>query len=250
MPNLFDVELVFSQIPELLAYLPITLGIAFASMLLSLLIGLATALIKIKQIPVLRSLAAFYVSFMRGTPIIVQLYLAFYAVPMAMQYINYYYGTDYNTNHIPPMIFVLITFALNEGAYNSESIRAAIQSVDKGGIEAGYSMGMTTTQVLRRIILPEALVVALPTLGNSLIGLIKGTSLAFVCSVVEMTAAGKLMASRNFRFFEVYVSLAIIYWLVTIVLERLIARWEKRLKVNERRVVADDPNPRLTQNIR
>ncbi|KJB89379.1 amino acid ABC transporter permease, partial [Paenibacillus sp. E194] len=134
--------------------------------------------------------------------------------------------------------------------YNSESIRAAIQSVDKGGIEAGYSMGMTTTQVLRRIILPEALVVALPTLGNSLIGLIKGTSLAFVCSVVEMTAAGKLMASRNFRFFEVYVSLAIIYWLVTIVLERLIARWEKRLKVNERRVAADDPNPRLTQNIR
>ncbi|KJB88862.1 hypothetical protein AZ66_05235, partial [Paenibacillus sp. E194] len=109
MPNLFDVELVFSQIPELLAYLPITLGIAFASMLLSLLIGLATALIKIKQIPVLCSLAAFYVSFMRGTPIIVQLYLAFYAVPMAMQYINYYYGTDYNTNHIPPMIFVLIT---------------------------------------------------------------------------------------------------------------------------------------------
>ncbi|MBN3524241.1 amino acid ABC transporter permease [Paenibacillus apiarius] len=250
MPKLFDLELVFSQIPQILTYLPVTLGIAFASMILSLLIGLATALIKIKQIPVLRTISAFYVSFMRGTPIIVQLYLTFYAVPMVMQYINYYYGTNYNTNNVPPILFVLLTFALNEGAYNSESIRAAIQSVDKGGIEAGYSMGMTTMQVLRRIILPEAIIVALPTLGNSLIGLIKGTSLAFVCSVVEMTAAGKLLASRNFRFFEMYVSLSIIYWIVTILLERLIGYWEKRLKVNERSLPADDSNQRLAQEIR
>ncbi|OPA75273.1 amino acid ABC transporter permease [Paenibacillus selenitireducens] len=250
MPKLFDFELVFSQIPEILRYLPITLEIAFISMILSLLIGLATALIKIKQIPVLRRISAFYVSFMRGTPIIVQLYLTFYAVPMVLQYINYYYGTNYNTNSIPPILFVLLTFALNEGAYNSESIRAAIQSVDRGGIEAGHAMGMTTFQTLRRIILPEALIVALPTLGNSLIGLIKGTSLAFVCSVVEMTAAGKLLASRNFRFFEMYVSLAIIYWVVTIVLERLMAHWEKRLKVNERRLPVDDPNQRLAQEIR
>ncbi|MCY9514028.1 amino acid ABC transporter permease [Paenibacillus apiarius] len=250
MPKLFDLELVFSQIPQILKYLPVTLGIAFASMILSLLIGLATALIKIKQIPVLRTISAFYVSFMRGTPIIVQLYLTFYAVPMVMQYINYYYGTNYNTNSVPPILFVLLTFALNEGAYNSESIRAAIQSVDKGGIEAGYSMGMTTMQVLRRIILPEAIIVALPTLGNSLIGLIKGTSLAFVCSVVEMTAAGKLLASRNFRFFEMYVSLSIIYWIVTILLERLIGYWEKRLKVNERSLPADDSNQRLAQEIR
>ncbi|MFW5433549.1 amino acid ABC transporter permease [Paenibacillus apiarius] len=250
MPKLFDLELVFSQIPQILTYLPVTLGIAFASMILSLLIGLATALIKIKQIPVLRTISAFYVSFMRGTPIIVQLYLTFYAVPMVMQYINYYYGTNYNTNSVPPILFVLLTFALNEGAYNSESIRAAIQSVDKGGIEAGYSMGMTTMQVLRRIILPEAIIVALPTLGNSLIGLIKGTSLAFVCSVVEMTAAGKLLASRNFRFFEMYVSLSIIYWIVTILLERLIGYWEKRLKVNERSLPADDSNQKLAQEIR
>lgn len=250
MPKLFDIELVFSQIPEILKYLPTTLQIAGLSMLFSLMIGLATALVKIKKIPVLKQISGFYVSFMRGTPIIVQLYLTFYGIPMAMQYINYYNGTNYNTNDIPPMLFVLLAFALNEGAYNSESIRAAIQSVDRGQIEAANSMGMTALQSLRRIILPEALIVALPTLGNSLIGLIKGTSLAFVCSVVEMTAAGKLLASRNFRFFEMYISLAIIYWLITVVIERLVAYLEKRLKANERGVPDDDTNKRIAQEIR
>ena len=89
-----------------------------------------------------------------------------------------------------PWYLFLIAFAINESAYNSENIRAAIQSVDKGQIEAAKSLGMTPFQTLRRVIIPEALIVALPTLGNSFISLIKGTSLAFVASVVEMTAQG------------------------------------------------------------
>jgi polar amino acid transport system permease protein len=103
-------------------------------------------------------------------------------------------------------------------------------------MEAAFSIGMSTPQALRRIILPAALVVALPSLGNSLIGLIKGTSLVFVTAVVEMTAAGKLLASRNFRYFEMYITLAIIYFLVTSVASWLLRRAERHLRCNERQV--------------
>lgn len=234
MPNIFDIKLVFTQIPELLKYLPVTLEIAVISILFGLLLALLIALIKIKKIRVLSQLVAIYVSFVRGTPLLVQLYLSFYGIPTILRYINYAYGTDYNVNNIPAMVFVLIAFAINESAYNSENIRAAIQSVDKGQIEAAQSLGMTSFQTLRRVIVPEALIVALPTLGNSFINLIKATSLAFVASVVEMTAQGKILAGANYRYFEMYVSLAIIYWLVTIVIEKLLAVLEKKVRRADR----------------
>jgi polar amino acid transport system permease protein len=116
---------------------------------------------------------------------------------------------------------------------------------------------MTTWQTLRRIVVPEALVIALPSLGNAFIGMIKGTSLVFVCAVIEMTAAGRLMAARSFRYFEMYVSLAIIYWVVTMVVSRLLILWERKLKCNERGVAAvtgqggglSDSTARLTEKV-
>lgn len=116
---------------------------------------------------------------------------------------------------------------------DAEVIRASLESVPKGQIEAANALGMTYFQALRRVILPEAIVVALPSLGNSFIGLIKGTSLAFVCAVVEMTAAGKIIAGRTYRYFEVYVSLAIIYWIITIIVEQGIKLIEKKIRIPE-----------------
>ncbi|MDR1074465.1 MAG: amino acid ABC transporter permease [Treponema sp.] len=130
-------------------------------------------------------------------------------------------------------MFALLALSLNEAAYSSESIRAAIESVDKRQMEAALSISMTAPQALRRIILPEALVVALPSLENSLIGLIKGTSLVFVTAVVEMTAAGRLLASRNFRYFEMYKPRHHLF-LITSVVSHLLRWAEKRLRRNER----------------
>jgi len=233
MPNIFDIKLVFTQIPSLLLYLPVTLEITILSMIIGLLLGFILAIIKVKGITFLTQLTAIFVSFTRGTPLLVQLYLTYYGIPIFLRYYNYYNDTTYNLNSIPPLLFVLVTFSLNEAAYNSESIRAAIQSIEKGQIEAAYSLGMTFFQVLYRIIIPEAFVVALPTLGNALISLLKGTSLAFVCSVVEITAQGKILAGSNYRYFEVYVSLAIIYWVMTIVIERSIKVIERKLTIPE-----------------
>lgn len=229
MPKLIDFKMIFTNIPQLLQYLPITLGIVFLSMIVGLLFGLVIALVRMKRVPILSPLLTFFVSFIRGTPLLVQLYLSYYGVPIALRYVNYYNHTNFNINGIPAFLFVFIAFAINESAYNSENIRGALQSVDHGEIEAAESLGMTSFQVLRRITIPEALIVALPTLGNQFIGLIKGTSLAFVAGVVEMTAAGQIIAGRNFRYFEIYLSLAIIYWVLTIVTELLIRLIEKRV---------------------
>ena len=233
MAKLFDVKLVFTQIPELLKYLPTTLYLTAIALVIGLVAGLLIALIRMKKIPVLNQLAVAFISVMRGTPIIVQLYITYFGIPIALKYINYYYGTHYDINAVPGIVFAMIALGLNQSAFDSETIRAAIQSVDRGQIEAAKSIGMNGFQVLWRVILPQAGSVALLPLGNSLIALIKGTSLAFTCSVVEMTAAGKILAGRNYRYFEAYCTLAIIYWVLTFILERVLALIEKKISIPE-----------------
>ncbi|MBY9081436.1 amino acid ABC transporter permease [Paenibacillus sp. HN-1] len=232
MPNIFDIELVFKLIPKLLKYLPVTIELTLFSMLAGLLLGLLLALIKIKKIPVLYQISVVFISFIRGTPILVQLYLSYAGIPLLLKYYNYYHETTYNVNSIPSLFYVLLALSLNEAAYNSELIRAALLSVDKGQTEAAQSLGMTYGQVLRRIIIPEAFIVALPTLGNALIGLMKGTSLAFVASVVEITAQSRILAGNNLRFFESYCALALIYWAMTILIEQVVAFMERRLNID------------------
>ncbi len=237
MPKLFDAELVFTQIPQLLAYLPVTLELTVAAMIIGWVLGLIIALVKQNKIPVLYQIAAVFVSVMRGTPIIVQLYLSYFGIPLALKYFNYYHGSSYNINSIPSIVFAIVALGLNQSAFDSETIRSAINSVDKGQIEAAKSINMTNMQILRRILFPEALAVALPSLGNSLIALLKGTSLAFSCSVVEMTAEGKILAGTSYRYFESYCSLAIIYWGLTLVIERIFRVLEKRFTVPDSPVV-------------
>ncbi len=237
MNDILDFRLVFTNIPHLLKYLPITLEIALISYVANLIIGLLVAIVKIKKTRVLYPIVSFYVSFTRGTPLLVQLYITYFGIPMILNLINYKFGTNFSTSFIPKIFFALAALSLNSAAFSSEFIRAAIESVDKGQLEACHSIGMTNFQTLRRIVIPEALVVAVPSLGNSLINMIKGTSLAFTCAVVEITAAGKIIASRNYRIFESYLSIAIIYWIITLIISRIFIIIEKKLKCNEQGVV-------------
>lgn len=231
MAKLFDGALVFTEIPDLLKYLPTTLYLTLIALVIGLALGLLIAIIRINKIPVLSQLAVAFVSIMRGTPIIVQLYITYFGIPIALKYINYNHGTDYDINGIPGIVFAMVALGLNQSAFDSETIRSAILSVDKGQLEAAKSMGMSALQVLKRVIIPQATTVALLPLGNSLIALIKGTSLAFTCSVVEITAAGKILAGKNYRYFEVYCSLAIIYWVITFILERILKAIENKISI-------------------
>jgi polar amino acid transport system permease protein len=231
MPNLFDGRLVFQQIPQLLVYFPVTLQLTLAAGIIGLLLGVIVAIIRVRKIPVLEQIAIVYVSVLRGTPIIVQLYISYFGIPIFLKYVNYWWHTNFDINSVPPVIFAILALAFNQSAFMSEIIRAAVIAVDQGQIEAAESLGMTSVQVLRRVLLPQAGIVALPGLMNSLIGLIKETSLAFVCAVVEMTAAGQIMAGRSYRYFEMYCSLALIYWVITLVLEWLARKLERNLTI-------------------
>lgn len=233
MAKLFDFKQVFTNIPELIKFLPITLELAILAMIIGLILGLILAIIKIKKIPVLDKLAAIFVSVIRGTPVLVQLYIVYFGVPMFFKSLNQKYGTNFAVADIPGFVYAMLALGLNSSAFSSEMIRSALLSVGKGQLEAASALGMTYGQALRRIIIPEALTVALPTIGNSLISAIKGTSLAFTCAVVEITAQGKIIGGRNYRYFEVYCSLAIIYWIVTIVIEQILKVTEKKLAIPE-----------------
>lgn len=231
MAKLFDFQAVWKQIPEIIQYLPVTLELAIVSMIVAVVLGLLLAVVKMKKIPVLSQVINLYISIIRGTPIIVQLYIAYFGIPMITKYIYMQQGLEYQASDTSGMVYAIIALSINESAYIAEIFRGALASVGVGQIEAANALGMTYFQALRRIILPETMTVALPGLGNSFIGLIKGTSLAFTCAIVEMTAQGKIIGGRSYRYFEVYVSLALIYWVITLIVEQLIKVIEKKLQI-------------------
>jgi His/Glu/Gln/Arg/opine family amino acid ABC transporter permease subunit len=227
---LLDYDFMLAVLPELLRALPVTLKITGVSLVLALLVGLVTALVRIYAVPVLRQLAVVYVSFIRGTPLLVQIYLAYYGLPKVLDHLQTSRGWTLDVSGIPPIAFIYFAFTLNVGAYSSETIRAAIQAVDRGQMEAALSIGMTTWQGMRRIVLPQALSVALPSFGNTAISLIKDTSLAFLISVVELMGQAKILGARGLQFFEVYIVAALVYWAICLVVERLVAALEKRVR--------------------
>jgi len=173
--------------------------------------------------------AAFYVSFFRGTPLLVQIYVIFFGLPELFDYINSRTGWHLPANDIPPLLFALFAFTINTSAYLAETIRSALQSVDSGQMEAAHAVGLTTWQGLKRIVIPQALVVALPTLGNIFLGLIKGTSLAYAVRVLEVLAKAKIIAGDGYQYLETYIDAAIIYWIVSFIFEKIFIILEYRL---------------------
>jgi His/Glu/Gln/Arg/opine family amino acid ABC transporter permease subunit len=230
MPPLLDVPFMVSVMPALLRALPVTLNITVVSLALALAVALATALVRIYRVPVLRQLAAVYVSFTRGTPLLVQIYLAYYGLPKLLEYVEVHHGVSVDVSGIPAITFIYFAFTFNVGAYASETIRASIQAIDKGQMDAALSVGMSRWQGLRRIVIPQAFTIALPSLGNSAISLIKDTSLAFLVSVVEMMGEAKIQGARGLQFFEVYIVVALIYWAVCILVERGLLVMERRVR--------------------
>lgn len=200
-------------LPGLVTTIPLTL-ISFA---LGLLIALVTAIVQVANIRGLKQLAAVYVWIIRGTPLLVQLYIIFYGLP----------GLGIMLDAFPAAI---IAFSVNVGAYTSETIRAAILSVPKGQMEAGYCVGLTYVQIMRRIVLPQAMKVAFPSLFNSFIGLTKDTSLAANITVLEMFMATQRIAARTYEPFALYCEVGFIYLMMCTILTQVQRYGEKKLK--------------------
>lgn len=194
--------------------LTVTLPLTIISFALALVIALITALVQTAKIPVLRQLARFYVWVIRGTPVLVQLFVVFYGLPSLGVLID-------------PFPAAVACFAINEGAYCAETIRAALESVPAGQMEAGYCVGMTYLQTMRRIVLPQALRTAFPPLFNSLISLLKDTSLAANITVTEMFMATQRIVARTYESLPLYLEVAFIYLMFSTILTQVSAGAKK-----------------------
>ncbi len=200
----------------LLPGLTMTVPLTVLSFSFALIIAVIVAMIQFAKIRALKEIARFYIWIIRGTPVLVQLYLVFYGLP----------GLGITLDPFPSAVIV---FSINEGAYAAETVRAALESIPKGQIEAGYCAGMTYFQIMRRIVLPQAFRTAFPPLSNSLIAMVKETSLAANITVVEMFMAAQRIVARTYEPLALYCEVALIYLLFSTVLTKLQASGEKRL---------------------
>lgn len=232
--KIFAPEMILKMLPVILEKLPITILMTIVAAVIGITLGFLIAVIKINEVPVLTQIFNVFVSFMRGTPQLVQLFLAFYGFPLVVQWFNQRFNWSIDVNGIPALLYVFVAFGLNEAAYNSETFRAAILSVDPKEIEAAKSIGLTDRQTMRRITLPSALIVAIPNLGNSLISLLKGTSLAFTVTVIDIMGQARILAGANLRFFEAYIAVALFYWVFCILIEQGVRYLERKLNVADR----------------
>ena len=208
--------LVDSFWPLLLAGLTGTIPLALASFAIGLVIALGVALMRISSSRVLSNIARAYVSVIRGTPLLVQLFVIFYGLPSVGVVID-------------PWPAAIIAFSLNVGGYAAEIIRAAILSVPKGQWEAGHTVGLSHTKTLTRIVLPQAARVSVPPLSNTFISLVKDTSLASLILVTELFRRAQQIAAFTYEFMAVYLEAALIYWLFCLVLSAGQGMIERRL---------------------
>lgn len=197
---------------------PLTLGMTIISFILALIIAVLIAVVDYYKIPVLNQILELYVSFFRGTPLIPQLFLLYFGIPTFIPALR----------NVPAIYICIVGLTLNAAAYMKEVVRGSILSVPKGQREAAYAHGMSSMQTMFKIILPQAAMVAIPSLFNNLVDILKGTSVAFTIGVMEMTAVANLRAAVTFNYFEAYIILMIVYWLIVFFMERAQKIIEKR----------------------
>jgi len=219
-----DIPFIWTALKEIIKALPLTLMLTVIPIIVGFFIGLVVALIRVYEVKGLSAVANGYVSFLRGTPIIMHIMLIYFGLPMLLQAA----APKLAISSIPVSVFVLTALSLSAGAYLSEVIRSGIISIPKGQAEAAYSVGMSTFQMMVRIILPQALSQSIPNFTNIFIGFLHTTSIAFIVSEKELTGAAKIVASNNLKFLEAYIAAGIIYWVVTILVESISLLLEKK----------------------
>ncbi len=210
-------ELLVSSFPKILEFgLKVTIPLATIAFILSTILAVFVAMAEFAKVPVVKQICRFYIWVIRGTPLLVQLMVAFYGLPLI--------GIRAN-----PFVMAVIVFTINEGAYSSETIRAAMEAVPAGQLEAGYCVGMNYMQIMWHIILPQAFRTAFPSLFNALISMVKDTSLASSITVVEMFTRTKQIAGQSYNYFPLYIEVALIYLIFCTVLTFAQKKGEKVL---------------------
>ena len=218
----FDFDLVTRSFPLLLLGAGVTIQITALSVGFGLVIGVFMGMARLSKMWVIRSFAAVYVDFIRGTPLLVQIFLIYFALPIIIG------------QRIDPFVAAITACSVNSGAYVAEVFRGGIQSIDKGQMEAGRSLGMTWWQTMRFIVLPQAFKRVIPPLGNEFIAMLKDSSLVSVIGFEELTRRGQLIIARTYGSFEIWLTVAFIYLVMTLSISRLVAYLERRYKIDDK----------------
>ena len=212
----FDFSLIFDHLPLLLVGALVTIEITAVSVALGVLIGLFVGIAELSRYRWLRYPAKVYVDFIRGTPLLVQIFIIYFALPIILGM------------RIEPFVAAVAACSINSGAYVAEIFRAGIQSIDKGQMEAGRSLGMSWTQTMRYIVIPQAFRRIIPQLGNEFIAMLKDSSLVSVIGFEELTRKGQLVIASTYGSLEIWSAVAIISLVMTLSITRFVAYLEKR----------------------
>ena len=218
----FNFALVVNSFPLLLEGSLVTIKITALSVGFGLLIGLVASIARMSKLWLVKMLASLYVDFIRGTPLLVQIFIIYFALPMIT-------GV-----RVDPLVAAITACSINSGAYVAEIFRAGIESIDKGQMEAGRSLGMTWGQTMYYIIVPQAFKRVIPPLGNEFIAMLKDSSLVSVIGFEELTRRGQLIIARTYGSLEIWLSVAVIYLAMTFVISRFVAYLERRYKIDDK----------------
>ncbi|MGO1314587.1 amino acid ABC transporter permease [Staphylococcus equorum] len=209
---------------QVLQQLPLTLLMIIVSLFFAIIPGFILAMIRIKKTKILAPIVRVYLSFIRSTPLLLQLFLVYFALPQLLLLIHI------DINHFSRLFFVILAFTLHTGAYLSEIIRAGYQSVEYSQIEAGLTIGLSYPRILKDIIIPQALRNSIPNLTTQIIELVKDTSLAFTIGIIDMMGQVKLIIGNNYGLgmLEVYIVISIIYWIIALIIQVTFTLIDKR----------------------
>ncbi|WP_135546375.1 amino acid ABC transporter permease [Paenibacillus cymbidii] len=223
---LLDWDYMLSKLPAILEALPRTLLLVLVSAAAGFVFGYLLAMVRSYRVPVLAQMATAYISIFRGVPLLVQMYVVYFGLPELFTYVNELFGIDLLPSEFNKTLVALLIFSLYTSAYQAEVWYSALHAVDYGQMEAAYSIGMTLPQAMMRIFIPQALVSAIPNFANLFISLFKQTSLAFTIKIVDIMAVAKLEAGATYRYLEMYVIVALVYWVCILSFEKLFSYLE------------------------
>jgi polar amino acid transport system permease protein len=218
----YDLSLIMNSLPLLIRGAGVTLEITALAVGLGLVFGLIAALAQLSKFAPLKWLAKIYVDFIRGTPLLVQIFIIYFALPALLG------------QRIDPFVAAVAACSINSGAYIAEIFRAGIQSIEIGQLRAGLSLGMNWNQTMRYIILPQAFKRIIPPLGNEFIAMLKDSSLVSVIGFEELTRRGQLIIAKTYGSLEIWISVAIVYLVMTLTISRFVAYLEKRFAADDR----------------
>jgi L-cystine transport system permease protein len=228
---MFESDILLQDAREILGAVPLTLGMAAIIFVLSTIVGSLFALVEYRRVPVLRELVTVYKIILKGVPMVIVIFLSYFGLPAALQSLYSVLGIDANAHEMPNWVILVLAITGCVAAFQAEIVKGALNAFDTGQSDAAYSLGYTSGQLFRRVLLPQVVLTAIPDLTTSIMVIMKALSLGFAIEVVDIFAQSQLTAALNFYYLEAFVIAVVIYMTIAYIVTRIADRLEQSLRL-------------------